>query len=248
MHFRRRPILALALLLASASPAGLAAKPAPARSAAAGADRQLRTLYEADWTWALADQAQVDDGSGRARESDHLPSVTPAAQARRLAHWRETLAARDRIPAERLSAEEKVNAAVFRTNLQIALAHNRFHDWEMPFNSDSAFWTDLTPRDGFASAEEYRRYLGRLRDLRRYFGEQIVNMRVGLARGFTPPAVTLAGRDRAIEPYVGGDLDRNPLYTAFARMPASIPAAEQARLRSEARAAIRDVAVPAYRE
>ena len=42
---------------------------------------------------------------------------------------------------------------------------------------------------GFQNAEEYRRYIGRLNDIPRYFGEQIANMRLGLKRGFTPPAV-----------------------------------------------------------
>ena len=36
--------------------------------------------------------------------------------------------------------------------------------------------------------EAYRNYLGRLRDVPRYFDEQIANMRAGLARGFTRPA------------------------------------------------------------
>jgi uncharacterized protein (DUF885 family) len=79
----------------------------------------------------------------------------------------------------------------------------------------------------------------------RYFDEQIVNMRAGLARGFTVPRVSVVGRDKTIEPYVKADTT-NPLYTPFARMPATISAADQAAMRREAMTAIRDVVVPAY--
>jgi len=42
-----------------------------------------------------------------------------------------------------------------------------------------------------------------LNDIPRYFGEQTQNMKVGLARGFTPPKVTLTGREVSIP---GGQL------------------------------------------
>src|SRR3546814_5196205 len=68
----------------------------------------------------------------------------------------------------------------------------------MPFNSDSSFWSYLNPRQGYRTAEKYRRYLGRMRDVPRYFDEHIVNMRAGLERGFSVPRVTLEGRDASL--------------------------------------------------
>ena len=64
-------------------------------------------------------------------------------------------------------------------------------------NSDSTFWTDLgfTARRPFRNPDDYRRYISQLNDFPRYFAEQIDNMRAGLKRGFTPPKVTLTGRD-----------------------------------------------------
>ena len=55
----------------------------------------------------------------------------------------------------------------------------RFRTYEAPFNSDTFFWTEFTPRQGFATAGAYRAYLARLRDVPRYFDEQIINMRAG---------------------------------------------------------------------
>ena len=50
-----------------------------------------------------------------------------------------------------------------------------------------------------ANAAAYRSYLTRLRDVPRHFGEQITNMRAGLARGYSVPRVSVIGRDQTIE-------------------------------------------------
>src|SRR5690606_1310761 len=119
-----------------------------------------------------------------------------------------------------LSEGERVNAAVFRTNLEIAIADARFREWEMPFNSDSSFWSYLAERQQLRDAAAYRRYIGRMRDTPRYFREQIANMRAGLARGFSVPRVTLEGRDQSIASFTEANIERNPFYAPFTTMPA----------------------------
>jgi uncharacterized protein (DUF885 family) len=173
--------------------------------------------------------------------------VDPASQQARLAYWTKTLAALDSIPFEQLSPEEKVNAQVFRASIRALANDIRFKTYEAPFNSDTFFWTEFTPRQGFATLEAYHAFLGRLRDVPRYFDEQMTNMRAGLARGYTVPRVSVLGRDRTIEPYVKGDAT-NPLYAPFTQMPATIPPGDQAALRAEAFTVIRDVVAPAYRK
>lgn len=220
--------------------------PAALAQTLSAADQRLQVLYESDWAWSMREFAQIDDGEGGITDDDHLPSVTPAAQARRAAHWQEALAALNAIPAEQLSEGERVNAAVLRTNLEIAIADARFREWEMPFNSDSSFWSYLAERQQLRDAAAYRRYIGRMRDTPRYFREQIANMRMGLARGFSVPRVTLEGRDQSIASFTESDTERNPFYAPFVTMPATIPAAEQEALRREARSVIQSAVIPAY--
>jgi uncharacterized protein (DUF885 family) len=134
---------------------------------------------------------------------------------------------------------------VFRAVIEEEMVDVQYKTYEAPFNADTFFWTSFTPREGFSNAEEYRRYLGRLRDTPRYFDEQIVNMRAGLARGFTVPKVSVTGRDRTIEAYLKAD-ETNPLWLPLTMMPSSIPADEQEKLRTEARNIIAERDVPAY--
>ena len=219
------------------------ASPSHAR-AATNADTRLKALYGAYAVWDAEQTGQVEDGRGGFEPAGYLPRVDEASQLRRQAHVQDLLRQLNAIPEEQLSAAEQVNAAIFRTVLENALTELRFRTWEMPFNSDSSFWTYLDS-ESLDSAAEYRRYIARMRDIPRYFDEEIANMRAGLARGFSVPRATLAGRDASIATFAERDVPRNPFYAPFQKMPATMPAAEQLALHDEGVAAIKQV-IPAY--
>jgi uncharacterized protein (DUF885 family) len=227
----------------------VAALVAPVASAAQArpnsADARLRALYTAEWNWRQQEMARRSDAPGEAGASDHFPRVDAASQERRHAYWQRVLAVLDSIPFERLSPEEQVNAQVFETSIRALANDVKYKTYEAPLNSDTFFWSEFTPRQGFGTIDVYRNYLARLRDVPRYFDENIANMRAGIARGYTVPRVSVVGRDRTIEPYLKAD-STNPLYTPFVTMPATISAADQATLRMDAENAIQTVIVPAY--
>jgi uncharacterized protein (DUF885 family) len=225
--------------------ASLLATQAATGQSTSDSDQRLRSLYTAEWDWRQKEFAREPGQVGRGAAADHLPRVDAASQQQRLEYWQKALADLEKIPLAQLSPEEKLNAQIFRAVLEEQIVDVRYKLYEAPFNADTFFWTNFTPREGYATADEYRRYLGRLRDVPRYFDEQIVNMRAGLARGFTVPKTSVTGRDRTIEPYLKAD-ETNPLYLAFVTLPPTIAADEQGRMRAEARSIIAERIVPAY--
>ncbi|MCA1652624.1 MAG: DUF885 family protein [Sphingomicrobium sp.] len=235
---------AAALLLSSP----LAAQPTPVAATAAPrqADQRLKTLYEGYADWTDKEFGTITDAKGHQKPAAYLPKIDPATQAQRGAYLTRLLAELNAIPEAQLSPGERDNAAVLRNVVESALADARFRQWEMPVNSDSNFWTYLDDGQNLDDAADYRRYIARMRDIPRYFAEQTANMRAGLARGFTPPAVTLAGRDGSIRSFTA-PVAENAFLAPFKTMPPSIAAAEQATLRAEGRAAIEQAVIPAYR-
>jgi uncharacterized protein (DUF885 family) len=229
------------------APAFAQTTPAAAPSAQS-ADARLRALYDAEWAWRQKELARRTGEGQDAISPDHLPRVDAASQEKRVKYWQDTLAQLDKIPVDQLSHDEQINAAVFRTSLEAFVADGKFRGWEMPFNADSQFWSALSARNPYPSVEEYQRYLGRMRDIPRYFDEQIANMRAGLKRGFSVPRASLEGRDATIAAYVDADAAKNPFYEPFAKMPSSIPAADQQRLQAEGRKVIAEVVAPSYQK
>ena len=241
----RNTLLAAALLAGTSLPIAVQAQRPTAAAPAASADARLKALYETYADWDQKESGFFQDAKGENQSGDYLPKVDPATQQARAKYQQGLLDQLNAIPAASLSSTEQVNAAVLREILEAAVADAKFRDWEMPANSDSNFWTYLNERNPLDDAAAYRRYIARMRDVPRYFGEQVANMRAGLKRGFTPPQATLTGRDGSISSFIK-PAEQNAFYEAFKSMPPTISAAEQARLRAEGKEAIDQAVVPAY--
>ncbi len=220
----------------------------PSLAAAQKADARLRAIYTKEWAWRLQQFPDTEDSTKPV--ADHLTKEDPATQAMRLRYWQDVMKQLDAIPRAQLSAEEQINYDVYRPEIENFIADQKFRMFEMPANSDTAFWTDLgyTARRPFRTEKDYKNWIAQLRDIPRYFREQMDEMRAGAKRGFTPPRVTLQGRDKSIALVAEGKPEDNQLYTPFKEPMPGVPAAEQAKLKAEAAEVIREKVQPAYRE
>ncbi|MET3726273.1 DUF885 domain-containing protein [Sphingomonas trueperi] len=232
------------ILLLTAALLATAAVPAPKP---VGADARLKALIDSEYKWRVEQEGPGEDNPAA---KGGLPDVGPAAQAARLARWTATAQALAAIDPAKLSPKGRIDYLVYKGQIDALLAAQRFRDYEKPLNSDSSFWSDIagSARDAFVREDQYRAYIKTLRDMPRYFDQNIVNMRAGLARGFTPPKVTLTGRDIGVAQVVEAPLEENLFYTPFKKFPGAIPAAVQAELRREGQAAIREAVVPAHQK
>lgn len=207
------------------------------------ADQKLKAIYDAEWQWRLAQTGQVQDGLDT-RQGPKLPCETPACHEARKSYWQGVLNQLAAIPDADLSNEERLNKAVLAESLRAEVANIGWRAYEMPINSDTNIWAYLPGQAPLKDEAAYRNYLARLRDIPRWFDEHMANMRAGLKRGFTPPAVTLKGRDDTLAAQIKAGTE-SPFYTPFRRMPSSIPAETQATLQAEAVSVINDIVNPA---
>ena len=209
-------------------------------------DARLRAIYSAEWKWRLEQFPGLEGPTKPV--PDRLPKEDVETQQMRLRYWEEVLRKLDGIPRAQLSPEEQINYDVYRPEIENSVAREKFRDYEMPANSDSAFWTDLgeTARRPFKTLTDYQSWIAQLRDVPRYFREEIANMRAGLARGFTPPRATLKGRDKSISTIAEGKPEESLLYTPFREPMVGVQPNDQVKLKTEAAQVIREIVQPAY--
>jgi uncharacterized protein (DUF885 family) len=238
----RRLILALALVL-MAGPA--LAAPEKIGDAAVG---RLVADYEAWW---MADDPITAGRLGDVAALSKLPDVSPAADVRRkaaLTGFKARLAA---IPAAGLSDEAKLNRDSLDWVVESQLSMLAFDQARMPFSSDGGFWDTLayvaatTPVRSKADAEAW---ISRLEAAPAYYRANVENARRGVATRFTQPRSTVEIVIKQAQTTVSGSLDEDPLLQPLAKLPATIPAAEQAALRARARTLVAEKIRPAQRE
>ena len=229
------------LLIAAA--ALLCATPASAQNA------DLSRLFEDERAFVHREDPLSATGAGVHDYDDRLPSVTPEANARQLLENQQFLARLHAIDRAQLSHQEQVSYDLFDFMVGQRVHLARYDDWRLPFNSDSGFYSEIVLLDDLQSprtVRDYENYIARLNDTRRYFREQIENMRVGIRDGFTLPREIIGGVSQVIGGFRYDGPEAIGLYAPFANFPATVPEPERARLREAGRAAIANSVIPAF--
>ncbi|WP_233840234.1 DUF885 family protein [Dyella sp. 2HG41-7] len=213
------------------------------------ADARFKQIYEKEWAWRTG-QAGVSASGESQPNNGRLDQVDAKRQQARLDYWQKVMSQLDAIDAKQLSPAEQVNYAVYREQIHNFIADQTFMQWQMPFNSDSAFWSELYDDlggDGLRTETDYRRYVDRLGQVPAYFDQEIANMRAGLKRGFSVPRAVLSGRDVSIASVADAkDPTQTAFYAPLQHMPSSIPAVTAAAIQADARAKISGDVIPAY--
>src|SRR5690606_3980506 len=119
-----------------------------------------RAIYQDEWKWRMqlaGAWTEDSDETGR-KPSRTLPDVSPKALWKQLDYLDGVLRQLDGIDVAALSPGEQVNYAIYRPQIEHKAAEIRLRDHEMPFTSDSAFWSslDCMARANLRSADDYR--------------------------------------------------------------------------------------------
>ncbi len=218
--------------------------------AAPPAAESLHALVEAEWSWRLAEFPRLATSVGVHDSDDKLEHVDVATQERHLEHWRGVAKALAAIPRADLGTRERIDAAVLAEEVRAFISGQQQRTYLLTVSGDSSFFSDLPQlvrEQPLRTAQDFGRYLSRLREVPRYFDENLELMRAGLKLGMTAPSITLQGRDQAARVHAEvKDPKQSVFYAPFLTLPETIAPEEAARLRSAAQAAIAEAVIPAY--
>jgi prolyl oligopeptidase len=240
------PALSLALVIMGVIVASVPDSPPPD---AAAARRALFAVFDEQWEhWMRTDPTWASELGDR-RYDDRWPERTPQSYDARQAHDVAMLLRLRGIDREALSPEDRINHDLFARRLQDDVDERRFRTHLLAVSHGGGVQSanELSESLRFESARDYENWIARLLGVGTYLDQVTELLREGIRTGMTQPRVIMSRVPAQIDKQVVDAPESSPFYDPFRAMPDAIPVAERDRLRERARAAIRDVVVPAYR-
>ncbi len=238
-----RPTLLIGLFFLASS--------APAETPASGDESsRLHDLFAREWQFRLREDPLFATAIGHHDLAHLLTSMKVEDLERRVDAWRGFLDELSAIDREQLSDDDRINADIFRSQLESLIQDFEAGAHQIPLTVDDGFhigFARLPAEMPFASVTDYENYLARLAAFPEYVAQHIALMRLGLGRGMTLPKIVLEGYEVTIESHVVDDPRKSVFYRPFERFATSVPEGARAGLRQAGEQAIIDSLVPGYR-
>jgi len=210
---------------------------------------RLHQLFAQQWAYTMREYPEFATSVGYPGQNARWTDYSLEAIARRKRDLNDPLNALRTIDRAKLASADQLNYDLFRRNLTDALEESRFPGELMAITQLDGVQQDVPSTIAKMPAGTLRDYediLARLRAVPVLVNQTIVLLQAGLTAGITPPRVTLRDVPSQARDLVVDDPLTSPLLAAFIHLPASMPAADQQRLRVGALAAYRDSVAPAF--
>ncbi|GJL92846.1 DUF885 domain-containing protein [Hyphococcus sp.] len=241
MKLTKRAVIAFCALNLTATAPFAAVSAAPADD--------LETLFDDYWANEMEEHPFSATSSGVNDYNDKVTSVTPADQARRTEEAQEFLDRLNAIDKSALDDNDALSAELLAFILKHDLALAPFKRWRIPFLADTGFHTNfgyVVGATSFRTENDYKDYIARLNALPTFIDQNIENMRLGIADGFTQPKEILPFILPSFEAQIKDNAAAHPYYAPFEKMPDAIPVRRKTALRQEGRAALENKVIPAF--
>lgn len=223
--------------------------PQAALPQAQSASASLKALLEEEWDYEMRTSPETATAYGDNRFNDRLSDFSPEFFASDVRQDQDFLAKFQAIPEAGLSEQDQLNRSLMIRRLQDDIDGARFKPWEMQidqFNGIHLSYGGLPTICPFDTVKDYENYIARLHQLPRVFEQVIANSRQGMRDKLMPPKYLLEQVVPQARTVADNVTESNPFAAPVAKFPDGISAADQARLRKEVMAAVKDEIAPAY--
>ena len=211
--------------------------------------KALNDLLAEQWEYNLRTNPVFASSLGDKRWNDKLEDFSQEFIDKDLVQTQKFLIRFEAIDTTGFPKQEILNKRLMVRDLKESLEGARFKGWEMPVTQQSGvhlYLPQLVLILSFKTVKDYEDYISRLKLMPRLLDQTMVQMQKGVADKLMPPRFLLekvADQATAIASQPPGD---SPFAKPFKNFPKTISEKDQARLRDQGIAAIRDGVLPAY--
>jgi uncharacterized protein (DUF885 family) len=209
----------------------------------------LNTLFDSYWQNQLKHSPEFASTLGDKRWNDQISDYSVKAVNDALAREENYLAQLAAIDPTGLTDQEKTSRDLLLRRFAEDEEAAEFKEWEMPLNQMSGLPTaypQLVAQLSFATVKDYDDWIARLHAIPKAFEQVTTNMSIGMDDHRLPPRYLLEKALGQVKELANQKPEDSPLAAPLKSFPASIPAAEQARIKAEMLDAIGKEVRPAY--
>ena len=248
-----RLFLLLLLLPVLHAPASLHAQSSPQSAPAAAsveANRKaLTSVFNDYWEDRLKHDPEFASSIGDKRYNDQIDDYSVKAYHDSLEREQEVFMRLASIETEGLTQQEKDSRDLLLRDITLDQEAEQFKEWEMPISQRSGFYLDypqLAAQLTFTTVKDYDDWIARLQAIPRAFDQVSTNMAIGMDDHRVPPKFLLKLALDEVNTLAHQKPEDSPFALPLKNFPASIPAAEQERIKSDMLDAIAKKVLPAY--
>lgn len=212
--------------------------------------KALNTVLADIWEDRLQHSPEFASSLGDKRYNDQLTDYSVRAYNQELERGRGFLLKLGAIDTTGLSEQEQLSKDLMVRDLTDDQEESKYKPWEMPVNQFSGFHTrfpQMVSLLSFETVKDYDDWIARLKKSPDVFSQIMTNMSVGIDDKRVPPKYllekVLAQTNRIAEMKP----EETPFALPLKKIPASIPAQEQERIKRQGMEAIAYQVLPAYK-
>src|SRR3954454_24379924 len=213
--------------------------------------KQFFALLDEEWQYEMRSSPEFATSVGDNRYNDRLSDYSPEFFQSDIEARAKFLARFEAVDATGFAQQDALSLKLMIRELKEQIEGAHFKSWEMPVTQrdgpqvDLPYLISLTP---FNSLQDYESYLSRLRQISRVFEQTTANMRRGISERLMQPRYLLDKVSTEAEEVAKQTGESSPFFGPLKQFPASVPAADQKRLRENALSVITTQIVPAYQK
>lgn len=210
---------------------------------------RLRELFDVHWRYSMVEFPEFATYAGYPGQNDRWTDLSAAAIARRKRAPEEPLRVLRSIDRNALSPAHQVSFDLFRRDLESSLEGTRFPGEVLQVTQLGGVHQDISQmlvRMPASRVEHYQDMLARLAAAPALIDQTIVLLVQGLRSGVTPARITLRDIPAQVKQQIVEDPLTSPLLQPFVTFPATIPVADQQRIRQSAVETYRSSLRPAF--
>jgi uncharacterized protein (DUF885 family) len=213
------------------------------------ASAQLGSFFAAEWEYQLEHSPEFATYVGDTRFNDRMGDYSAEAEARKAEHAKHELELLKALPSAGLEEQQTISREIMQRQLESSIESYKLKEWEMPVSQMNGVHLDIASmymQIPLRTAQDYRNYIARLKQVPRVFDQVTAVMRLGMRDRMMQPRYLLEKVAVETQQIAATTAEKSPFAQPLEHFPAEIGEGDRQTIKNDLLAVIAKDVLPAY--